>query len=99
MGAKMEFFKNLYIKLFKKRNNSTTWLPFYSREDNSIKFTNKSYFFLVISGKESFISLIESNSAMQSQSFIPQFGFFFNLAYSFFISSGNISSLNPILFI
>ena len=45
----MEFFKNLYTKLFKKRNNSTTWLPFYSREDNSIKFTNKSIYNYLIS--------------------------------------------------
>ena len=45
----MEFFKNLYTKLYKKRNNSTTWLPFYSREDNSIKFTNKSIYNYLIS--------------------------------------------------
>ena len=40
----MEFFKNLYTKLFKNRKKKNAWLPFYSREENSIKFTNKSIY-------------------------------------------------------
>ena len=40
----MEFFKNLYTKLFKNKKKKNAWLPFYSREENSIKFTNKSIY-------------------------------------------------------
>ena len=38
----MRFFKDLYTKLFKSRNDNAPWLEYYSREDRSIKFTNKS---------------------------------------------------------
>lgn len=39
----MKILKSLYTKLF-KRKNSDSWLDFYSREDNTIKFTNKSIY-------------------------------------------------------
>ena len=40
----MRLFKNLYTKIFKKRSSSNSWLPYYSREKNSIKFTTKSIY-------------------------------------------------------
>lgn len=40
----MRLLKDLYTKLFKQRKNNTRWLSFYSRENNSIKFTNKSIY-------------------------------------------------------
>lgn len=44
----MRLFKNIWTKLFKKRKENEPWLDYYSREDRSIKFTNKSvYHYLV----------------------------------------------------
>ena len=40
----MNFLKNLYIKIFKKKLPEAPWLEYYSREDRSIKFTNKSIY-------------------------------------------------------
>ena len=40
----MDFFKNLYTKLFKKKKNNDVWLDFYDRENNTIKFTNRSIY-------------------------------------------------------
>ena len=43
----MRLIKDLFTKLFKKRVNAP-WLEYYSREERSIKFTNKSiYNFMV----------------------------------------------------
>lgn len=35
---------NFFVKLFKKRSEDKPWLDYYSREDQSIKFTNKSIY-------------------------------------------------------
>ncbi|MBR2678309.1 MAG: AMP-binding protein [Bacilli bacterium] len=40
----MRFFKDLYTKLFKNKNDNAPWLEYYSREDRSIKFTTKSIY-------------------------------------------------------
>ena len=40
MGKIHDFF----YKLFKKKENKKPWLSYYSREEQSIKFTNKSIY-------------------------------------------------------
>ena len=40
----MNFLKNLYTKIFKNKNNSNEWLDFYDRENQTIKFTNRSIY-------------------------------------------------------
>ena len=35
---------DLFTKLFKKKNKDAPWLEFYSREERSIKFTNKTIY-------------------------------------------------------
>ncbi len=40
----MRFLNNLYLKLFKNKKKDKVWLDFYSRENNTIKFTNKSIY-------------------------------------------------------
>lgn len=36
--------RDLFTKLFKKKNNNAPWLEYYSREERSIKFTDKSIY-------------------------------------------------------
>ena len=40
----MRLIKDLITKLFKKKDENAPWLEYYSREDRSIKFTNKSIY-------------------------------------------------------
>lgn len=40
----MNIFKKITYKLFKKKNNNEPWLSYYSKEDKSIKFTNKTIY-------------------------------------------------------
>ena len=40
----MRFFKDLFTKLFKKTDPNKPWLEYYSREERSIKFTNKTIY-------------------------------------------------------
>ena len=40
---------NILTKIFKKRNNNTPWLDYYSREERSIKFTDKSIYNYMVS--------------------------------------------------
>ena len=35
---------NFFFKLFKKKSKDKPWLDYYSREERSIKFTNKSIY-------------------------------------------------------
>ena len=46
----MRLIKDLITKLFKKKDENAPWLEYYSREDRSIKFTNKSIllFFIIL---------------------------------------------------
>ena len=56
----MGTFKDLFTRFFKKREDSNVWLDYYSRDDNTIKFTNKSiYDFLVdeVGDDKDFIAL------------------------------------------
>ena len=41
--------KDILTKIFKKRNNNTPWLDYYSREERSIKFTDKSIYNYMVS--------------------------------------------------
>ena len=40
----MRILKDLLTKLFKDKNVNEPWLSYYSREDRSIKFTNKTIY-------------------------------------------------------
>lgn len=40
----MRIIKNLFTKIFKKRNINEPWLAYYSKEERSIKFTNKNIY-------------------------------------------------------
>ena len=40
----MRILKNIFTKLFKVHHNNEPWLNYYSREERSIKFTNKSVY-------------------------------------------------------
>ena len=40
----MRLIKDLFTKLFKQKEDNAPWLEYYSREDRSIKFTNKSIY-------------------------------------------------------
>ena len=44
----MRLIKDFLTSIFKKKNKNEPWLDYYSREERSIKFTNKSiYDFLI----------------------------------------------------
>lgn len=40
----MKLFRDLYLKLIKRTKKENDWLPYYSRKNNSIKFTTKSIY-------------------------------------------------------
>ena len=40
----MAFIRDIFTKLFKKKNTNAPWLEYYSREERSIKFTDKSIY-------------------------------------------------------
>ncbi len=46
----MKTIKDIFTMLFKKRHKNEPWLDYYSREERSIKFTNKSIYDFMIDG-------------------------------------------------
>ena len=44
----MRLIKNLLTKLFKQKKDNEPWLKFYSREERSIEFTDKSIYHYMI---------------------------------------------------
>lgn len=71
----MRVFKNLLTKLFKPKNSNEPWLAYYSDEDKSIKFTNKTiYEYLVESvGKDTdFIALNYFNTRISYNEFFEK---------------------------
>ena len=54
--------RDLFTKLFKKKEDDKPWLEYYSREERSIKFTDKSiYDFMIdcVGGDKDFILEID----------------------------------------
>ena len=45
----MRLFKNILTKIFKTKNRNEPWLDYYSREERSIKFTEKSIYDFMVS--------------------------------------------------
>ena len=92
----INFIKNLFVKIFKKKNRNAPWLDYYSREEKSIKFTDKSiYNYLVdsVGNDLDFIALNYFNNRISYTEFFDNINVCARALRSFGVKEGDIVTI------